>query len=153
MKLIYYLIFLIQYIFICKCSKIKLKAVSFSYDNGIVPNYLAHEFNKYAEEKNLDIELSILLYTEKNSTLYVNDYGSTIEYLLRRGSTKYDIYFYDNMYSQRYSQYLINLEDYLSKDHIALYSSGIASETCRYNKKWVGLSNMEKLYQKLGKNC
>jgi len=43
------------------------------------------------------------------------------------------------MYSQRYSQYLINLEDYLSKDHIALYSSGIASETCRYNKKWVGL--------------
>eukprot|EP00833_Pecoramyces_ruminatium_P005518 jgi/Orpsp1_1/1179550/evm.model.c7180000069828.1 len=43
------------------------------------------------------------------------------------------------MYSPRYSYYLINLKDWLPKEHLELYSSGIASQTCVYKNKWVGL--------------
>ncbi|ORY37872.1 hypothetical protein LY90DRAFT_52773 [Neocallimastix californiae] len=43
------------------------------------------------------------------------------------------------MYSPRYSSYFIDLMDWLPEDHMAMYSSGIASQSCTYKGKWVGL--------------
>ncbi|KAG4091624.1 hypothetical protein H8356DRAFT_1313100 [Neocallimastix lanati (nom. inval.)] len=43
------------------------------------------------------------------------------------------------MYSHRYSPYLLDLGIRLPSKHISLYSSGIASQTCKYNDKWIGL--------------
>lgn len=100
---------------------------------------MIEKFNQYAKENSLDIEVSVVLNSNNNSSMNVDDYGSSIEHLLKKHSKKYDIYFYDNMYSPRYSPYFINLKDYLSRDHLSMYSSGIASQSCVFNGKWVGL--------------
>ena len=120
-----------------------------SYDGAeSLYNSLVDEFNKYAKEENLNVELKLLLYTSKNASLVVNDYGTTLEYLLSKKSNKYDIIFYDVMYSHRYSPYLLDLGIRLPSKHISLYSSGIASQTCKYNDKWIGLvCNLHRTYK------
>ena len=123
-----------------KCNTLELNAVAFSFQNS-VPYFtiVINKFNEYTKQNNIDIHVTLNLYSTDNSTKYVNDYGSTIEFILSRGSTKYDIIFYDNMYSPRYSSYFIDLMDWLPEDHMAMYSSGIASQSCTYKGKWVGL--------------
>ncbi|OUM58195.1 hypothetical protein PIROE2DRAFT_16604, partial [Piromyces sp. E2] len=115
-------------------------ATAFSYDRGGgAVSSLIKKFNKYSKENNLDIEIELNLYTEVNSTKLVTDYGSTIEYLLKQGSTKYDIFFHDVMYNRRYSSYFIDLSKYLSKEHIEMYAEGITEKACTYENRWVGL--------------
>jgi len=117
---------------------IKINSVGYSYGENL-QNYITQKFNQYAKEHNLDLELSLNLYTSENSTRFVDDFGSTIESLLKKGSTKYDIFFYDIMYSPRYSPYFLDLRDWLPKEHLAMYSSGVAAESCTDGEKWVGL--------------
>jgi len=100
---------------------------------------MVKRFNKYAKENDLEVEIELNLYNGNNSTLLVNDYGTTIEYLLQKGSTKYDIIFHDIMYNRRYSSYLVDLSKYLSKEHINMYAEGVAKNACTYNGRWVGL--------------
>jgi len=100
---------------------------------------MTYEFNKYAKANNLDMELFLNLYTSKNSSLLVNNYGTSLEYLMNKGLTDYDLYFYDIMYTKRYSSYLEDLRDWLPEDHLELYSSGVASQFCKNGDKWVGL--------------
>ncbi|ORX51133.1 periplasmic binding protein-like II [Piromyces finnis] len=59
--------------------------------------------------------------------------------MLKKKEGKYDVIFYDNVYPIRFGPYLVDLRTVLPKEHIDMYSSGIASETCTYNDKWVGL--------------
>ncbi|ORX82997.1 periplasmic binding protein-like II [Anaeromyces robustus] len=123
-----------------KCAKINLKIVAFYYEGDLeIFELMKNDFNKYSEENNLDIEVSYVYYSSENCTIYTADYGSTIEHILKKKSEKYDIYYYDVMYSPRYSQYFIDIKDYIP-EHIKLYSPGIASDICTYNGKWVGLS-------------
>ncbi|ORX46946.1 hypothetical protein BCR36DRAFT_413887 [Piromyces finnis] len=97
------------------------------------------KFNSLSEEKGLDVEVKLNLLTLANATQLINDYGTTIETMLKKKNGKYDIIFYDNVYPVRYGPYLVDLRTVLPKEHIDMYSSGIASETCTYNDKWVGL--------------
>eukprot|EP00833_Pecoramyces_ruminatium_P001588 jgi/Orpsp1_1/1175620/evm.model.c7180000054566.1 len=97
------------------------------------------EFNNFSKENNLDIEFSVEVFTTDNTTLAALGYESTIDYLLEKHSKKYDIIYYDVMYSPKYSPYFIDLSQYLSEDHIKMYSSGVAPDLCVYNGKWVGL--------------
>ena len=115
-------------------------AVAFSYKNN-VPYFtiVIDKFNEYTKQNNTDIHVTLNLYSVNNSTKYGKDYGSTIEFMLNRGSTKYNIIFYDNMYSPRFSSYFIDLMDWLPEDHMAMYTSGVASQSCTYKGKWVGL--------------
>jgi len=123
-----------------KCFAIKLTSVSLSYtDNDQTYNDIINDFNKYAKENNIDVELSINLYTPSNSSLIANHYGNAIDYLLSKNSTKYDIIFFDPIYSSRFSPYLTDIKGRIPEDHLKLYSSGIASKTCLINNKWVGL--------------
>jgi len=73
----------------------------------------------------------------------VDDYGSSVEYLLNKGSTKYDIIFYDTMYTPQYSSHLLDLSKYLPKEHISLYSNGVANLTCAFNGKWLAFVSIE----------
>eukprot|EP00833_Pecoramyces_ruminatium_P008684 jgi/Orpsp1_1/1182716/evm.model.c7180000082382.1 len=98
------------------------------------------EFNNFSKENNLDIEFSVEVFTTDNTTLAALGYESTIDYLLEKHSKKYDIIYYDVMYSPKYSPYFIDLSQYLSEDHIKMYSSGVAPDLCVYNGKWVGLT-------------
>lgn len=98
-----------------------------------------NDFNEYAKENNLNITLQLNLFSELNSTATVRDYETSIDSLFQRKSSKYDLIFYDNIYSKRFGSHLINLNDILSKDHIDMYMEGVASQTCFYENKLVGL--------------
>ncbi|OUM61595.1 hypothetical protein PIROE2DRAFT_12376 [Piromyces sp. E2] len=121
-------------------SSIKIKSVVLTYsDRGDLFERITNDFNIYAQENNLDVELEVSLYTTSNTTEFVKEYGSTLDHLLKKGSKKYDLYFYDVMYSKQYSYHLIDLGEALKKDHIKLYTNSVAAQTCKNEDQWVGL--------------
>lgn len=65
-----------------------------------------------------------------------------IDYLLTKGSGKYELIFYDNIYSLRFGEHFLNLRDYLTEEYINMYDERITSQTCVYNDKLVGLVNI-----------
>jgi len=63
-----------------------------------------------------------------------------IETLVKKAKkNKYHFYFYDSTYISNYGPYLLDLSQYLPKDHIDIYNSDILSYTCYYKDKLVGL--------------
>eukprot|EP00833_Pecoramyces_ruminatium_P001529 jgi/Orpsp1_1/1175561/evm.model.c7180000054357.1 len=62
-----------------------------------------------------------------------------VESLLIKKKDKYDLFFYDNAFTQKYGNYLLDLNDYLSKEDIEIYDSKLISEICTYENKLVGL--------------
>jgi len=121
-------------------AAIKLKSIGLAYtDSHQVYTDIINDFNNYAKANNIDVELSINLYTPSNSSILVNQYGNAIDFLLSKNSTKYDIIFYDTLYSWRFSPFLTDIKGRIPEDHLNLYSPGIASQTCLINGKWVGL--------------
>jgi len=99
-------------------------------------------FNDYAKNNNIDITINIEIYSPSNSTVNADSFGSEIEYILKKKKNKYDIILYDIMYSPRYAPYFVDLSDYIPKEHIDLYSSTVANQTCTYKGKWVGLVSL-----------
>jgi len=104
-------------------------------------SFLVDKFNEYSEANNLDVTIKLTLVSKNNFTSSDEDYPSTVEALLKKKLFTYDLYFYDNAYSAKYGEYLINLYDYLSPEHIEMYHSDILSNSCIYNDKLVGLVN------------
>ncbi|KAG4100445.1 hypothetical protein H8356DRAFT_902435, partial [Neocallimastix lanati (nom. inval.)] len=76
-------------------NTLELNAIAYTYQNYI-PYFTSvlDKFNEYTKQNNVDIHVSLNLYSPDNSTRNVNDYGSTVESILFKGSTKYDIFFY-----------------------------------------------------------
>jgi len=107
---------------------------------------LIKEFNDYAIEKGIDIRINMELLTSNNSTIQPDAYASAIDLLLKRKSDKYDIFFFDNVDTVRYSPYFIDLKDYLKEEHIAMYPEALKSEAFSYNNKLVGLVIYIKIY-------
>ncbi|KAG4107687.1 hypothetical protein H8356DRAFT_1023974 [Neocallimastix lanati (nom. inval.)] len=62
-----------------------------------------------------------------------------MEYYFNRESSLYDLYFYDNIYTIRYSSKMLDLKQYLTKEHIDLYSAVVNSESYTYNGRLIGL--------------
>ena len=83
--------------------------------------------------------MNVNLLSKDNSTVEVEDYESTIELLFSKKSDKYDLYYFDNIFSNKFGPYLLDLREYLSESHINLYDNEITSQTCYYNDKLVGL--------------
>jgi len=102
-------------------------------------NDIVNEFNLYSKKNNLDISLNLTLFSDENTTYEISDFASTIEYLLKKKSQKYDIYIYDVLYTRKYSKYLIDLNEYLPEEHLNLYRSGDSLKVGVYDNKWVGL--------------
>ncbi|ORX80086.1 periplasmic binding protein-like II [Anaeromyces robustus] len=122
------------------CYAIDIKAVAFSLNGGgdlYLP--LIDRFNKFSQENNLNINLTLDLYTETNSTAIVTDYEAMLDSLISSPHNTYDLYFYDNIYSIKFAPYLINLKEWLPKEHIDMYAPGIGSQSCVSKDKWVGL--------------
>jgi len=118
----------------------KISSVVLTYNDSIdLFEKIIKDFNEYAQENNIDVELEVNLYTNADTTDFVNENGSTIDKLLNDGTQKYDLFFYDVMYSNKYSNHLIDLSEFLKKDHIKLYSNGVATKTCKLEDKWIGL--------------
>jgi len=78
--------------------------------------------------------------TPSYSTVKANDYGSVIEsFLSKKNNAKYDIIFYDNMYTSRYGPYLLDLRELLNETQIEIYDSRILNQSCTYDNHLVGL--------------
>lgn len=85
-----------------------------------------------------------------NSSGYITDYGEMLETVLKKKKPKYDLFFYDYIYSQKFGQYLLDLEEWIPKKHIDLYNEKILKDTCLYwdkNKyRLVGLVIKKQLF-------
>jgi len=119
---------------------ITINAIAYSHHvEGQIYTPLVESFNKYSRENNLDIILEVNLLTLDNATFDVGGYGSTVENLLRKKrNSKYELYFYDNLYAKRFEPYLLDLSEHIP-EHLEMYKAGIASQTSVFNNHWVGL--------------
>jgi len=66
-------------------------------------------------------------------------YGSQVEQILKKKNNKYDMFYYDNGYTQKYGPYLLDLKKYLPKEHIDIYDPKILEMACKYDEALVGL--------------
>jgi len=77
--------------------------------------------------------------TKGNSTASMNDFNSYLESMYNKGSTKYDIVFFENSVLKNFDLYFLDLVEWLTEDHINMYDSQIISNQCTVNGKLVGL--------------
>jgi len=83
---------------------------------------MVESFNKYANETNKNIQLQLTYFTDVNNVAGYNDYISTLR-LFGKKNNKYDVFAYDANYIYAFSPYLLELDNYLSKNITDLYSS------------------------------
>ncbi|OUM63393.1 hypothetical protein PIROE2DRAFT_61324 [Piromyces sp. E2] len=98
---------------------------------------IIQQFNTYAKDNNLDIKINLNYISDLNSTVSVINYEETLESLFRKESDKYDIIFFDNIFTTRFGPYLLNLKGTILDKLIDIYKPGIASKSCVYGEdKW-----------------
>jgi len=128
---------LLLYINIIYGKNITLNAIAFAI-NLTDDHYtvLIDEFNNYAIENDINIRISLNLfeYSDKYDT-----FGTLVEALLMKKTKKYDLFFYDSSYTQKYGKHLLDLNKYLPKEHIEMYNKKIISESCMYKDKLIGI--------------
>ncbi|KAL6608523.1 periplasmic binding protein-like II [Neocallimastix californiae] len=86
----------------------------------------------------------MILFSKQNSTYELDEYDSTIDYLLKQRSKKFDIYCFDPIYTNKYTLHMVDLTDKISNEHMELYSHGDAKKLCYSNNMWVGLPLFQK---------
>jgi len=119
------------------------------------------QFAEYAEKNNLNITIQVeLMKFVSPSDSYAN-FKSLVETSLKKSNNinndknstneVYDIYVYDNKYTNIYGPYLLDLKDNLPKEYIEMYDSKIVNDVCTYKDEVVGLPmfvSFEVLYSK-----
>eukprot|EP00833_Pecoramyces_ruminatium_P010649 jgi/Orpsp1_1/1184681/evm.model.c7180000090536.1 len=111
-----------------------------AFDNsGITFKLYVDGFNKYAKENNIDIDLKMHLLTAYNFSITLENSNMMYESLLKKKRSKYDIYFYDSSWTQKFCPYFIDLRQYLEEEHINMYNKDIVSKTCLCQNSLIGL--------------
>ncbi|ORX81965.1 hypothetical protein BCR32DRAFT_267938, partial [Anaeromyces robustus] len=100
---------------------------------------LLDEFNKYSKENGLNIKAHLTLFTNDNSTVLLNGYESMIETLLKKKSKKFDIYFYDVIYTDRIGSYFIDLNEWMVKDYLDLFDEDVLHQISYKKDRLVGV--------------
>jgi len=98
---------------------------------------LISDFNKYAKEHHLDIDIHRTTLSSLNSSIYVENYAAYIESMLHKGSTDYDIILIDHIYVDRFVDYVADLSQYMSNEVLNQYVSGIAPKIGYVGEKLV----------------
>ncbi|ORY16051.1 periplasmic binding protein-like II [Neocallimastix californiae] len=136
----YFIVLIIILLIIDYTEEITINAISFVYGgNADLYPEIVNEFNKYSQKNDLDINLKLTILTTENSTIELTNYGSMIDMLLMKKSTKYDLYLYFDSYTSIYGPHFINLENILEEDYIKMFSPELLNIGCKYNNKIVGL--------------
>ncbi|ORX81116.1 periplasmic binding protein-like II [Anaeromyces robustus] len=134
-------------------KSIDISAITFSYfDNDPTYKPMIDSFNEYSLKNNLNITVDLITFTSSNSTFETSDYGSYIENILNKKLSKYDIIFYDNLYTNKYGYSLVDLYKYLEPNHINIYNKNILSQSCSCENKLVGMPatiNIDSLYSNM----
>ena len=101
--------------------------LTFTYDTtSDFEQRLADDFNNYAKEKKLDIQINHIGLSLMNVSIYSNGYGTFVESFLKRKSKNYDLIFLDNTFTNQFASHLADLKNYVSKETIEKYTSKIA---------------------------
>jgi len=122
-------------------EKLEINAISTN-ANGIRISFapMINDFNEYSRNNGLNVTLNLILFTKENSTTEVKDYQAQLDSLFSKGSNKYDLIFYDHIYTSKFGPHLLDLNKLnIPKEHLDMYMDGIASRTCVYNNRLVGL--------------
>jgi len=101
--------------------------------------YYTECFNKYSKENNLNVKLNLEQITDQNSTYSLYNSGYMIETLLKKKKSKYDMFFFDNTYTDQYAPYLLDMKDLLPKDHIEMYNQEVLSLIALKNGRLVAM--------------
>ncbi|KAG4090153.1 periplasmic binding protein-like II [Neocallimastix lanati (nom. inval.)] len=134
-----YTLFYIKYNNLCNIRASVLYALAFTQlGESEIYTFLINNFNKYSKENGYDITIKLNLLTPSNSTSNTNDFLSLMESILLKKSDKYDIYFYNNIYTSRFEPHFLNLKEWLPKEHIDKFTL-IDSDSYSYNNKLIGL--------------
>jgi len=116
-----------------------LNALAFTPHNELeIYSYLIKNFNEYSKNNGLDITIKLNLFSPSNSTTNTYDFYTLMDSFLLRKSNKYDLYFYNSIYTWSFEHHFLNLKELLPKDHVDMYTD-IDSEMFSYNNKLVGL--------------
>ncbi|ORX81335.1 periplasmic binding protein-like II, partial [Anaeromyces robustus] len=117
-----------------------INALAFTKNEEVqIYTFLVNRFNNYSKKNNLNITVNLNLLSPANSTAESLDFFTSIDSYLRKKSTKYDIYFYENIYTTKFEPHFINLKEWLPKEHIDMFTHVEKSESYFYNNKLVGL--------------
>jgi len=99
---------------------------------------LTDDFNKYSVNNELDIKLDMVLFSEKNMTAERDDYESTIDVLLKKQSTDYDLYVYDPIFTRRYASHFVDIKELYGQEYLDTFSYD-GYQTSVYNNRWISL--------------
>ncbi len=99
---------------------------------------ITKDFNKYAKENNMDIQLEFTLFSRQNTTNEWDSFDSSVHLLLERRSTKYDFLIYDPLFTRRLSRHFVDLNEYLPQQHLNEYK-GNSEKVGKYKGQWVGV--------------
>jgi len=141
-----FIIYILLFIKIC-CAinyrNVTLYLMMYAFDDGdnSYQRQLINGFNEYCKQKGLNIYMEANVLTPNVSTTVIENYGATIDALLKKGSHKYDIYFYYSAYSKKHSEHFLNLREYLPEEYIKVFDENLLLQTCssQDKKKLVGL--------------
>ena len=114
----------------------EVKLLSYTFDNMEIKNEdLEKEFDEYAENNNLNVKIKFDVIKYEKPTDSYSYFKTLVESLLKKSTSPYDVYYYDSTYLNIYGPYLLNLSDYLPKEHIDMYK--IVKEACTYGENEV----------------
>jgi len=118
-------------------------ALSMSDDNHFFSS-LCQDFNNYAKENNLNINVNLIMLTHDNSTASADDYSLSLNQLYVKKRIKYELIFYFNFNMNGFENYFVDLNKWLNKNTINMYEPQVLLQTCTKKNKLVGfpLSNI-----------
>ncbi|OUM67968.1 hypothetical protein PIROE2DRAFT_4379, partial [Piromyces sp. E2] len=97
------------------------------------------EFNQYAKQNNLDINLKMNLLTINNFSVSMENTNIMYESIFNKKNSAYDLFFYDASWTHKYCPYFVDLSKYLDEDHIKMYDENVVSQLCRCGDSLIGL--------------
>ncbi|ORX64985.1 periplasmic binding protein-like II [Anaeromyces robustus] len=100
---------------------LRFVANSYSIFDDVFP-LMVNGFNAYSKENNLDIDLELTFFSEDNNTQGYIDLYATLN-LLKKKTNKYDIFAYDPLYLRSFTPYLIELDEWVDKELLDIYST------------------------------
>jgi len=118
-----------------------------SYDVGDdYQELIISDFNRYAKEHHLDINIHRTVLSYVNSSVYMEDFANYIESILHKNSIDYDIILIDHIYVNRFANYAADLSQYMSKEVLDQYASGIAPKIGYVGDKLVTMVSFKFIY-------
>ena len=116
-----------------------INAIAFTQNGGgTLYSPIINEFNQLSKDQNLDISIKLNLLSSGNSTTSSVNYEELLDSIFKRKSKKYDLIFYDNIYTSKFEPYLLDLNNLLPEEHIKMYIPGVITQIGYHNNKLVG---------------